>query len=439
MEIEHKAVGVTGVKKMGAGDDGLVRAFVSVTGLKDNVNDIIEPGAYEKSLNARTPKGVWHHNWHESVSRTEAIKELAPGDPELPKTLPNGSEWPKEAGALRVDTRFNLKTQRGREAYEDVLFFGDQQEWSIGYNVPVGGATIDSKSGVRRIHTLDLYEYSPVLFGAMPVARTGSVKEAQTVLQEVKSLHGDDAYTFLLEIKSVLGDEAFEAKSPDKPNQDEEDEEIDDESPQGLPDLEEDEEDWEDDEDDDEEKGLPMAAAHTDAIRQAIRSLQALLPDVDEDAQEEKAHMPMGQHDQHEVERKEMFFESKDLPEMLENLDLDDDVLLEKAAAFEDAVDSGDVALMEAHASPVLDFVEAMIEFDANEDEAKAIAGYIAEQFKAVTEDSEDPDAPADDPDLPEEPAGEPAEPVEEAKSFDPGIETKTLDLDVLARVLSDD
>lgn len=186
--LEFKCVSIAGFKALDGEEDGVVESLVSVTGVVDNVRDVIEPGAYTKSLEVRTPKGVWHHDWKESVSKTLAIKELMPGDPELPEFLPNGRPWPDGAGALKVKTQFNLGTQRGREAYSDVMFFGDQQEWSIGYNVPVGGASRNQKSGVRTIHRLDLYEYSPVLFGAMPAARTSSVKEAQLAY---KSLMGE--------------------------------------------------------------------------------------------------------------------------------------------------------------------------------------------------------------------------------------------------------
>ena len=79
MGIEYKSVGVLGVEPIGGADSGIVAAFVSVTGIKDKVNDTIIPGAYAKSLKARVPKGVWHHNWQQPVSRTESIEELLPG------------------------------------------------------------------------------------------------------------------------------------------------------------------------------------------------------------------------------------------------------------------------------------------------------------------------------------------------------------------------
>lgn len=212
MDIEYKAVGVTGV----AGDaetDGRVTAIVAVTGIVDGVNDIIEPGALQKSLDRRIPKGVWHHNWHHMVSKTEEVKELMPGDPRLPATLPNGKPWPKEAGGLLVKMLFNLNTQRGRDAYEDVKFFKDQQEWSIGYQVPRGGATVDTKTGIRHIRDINLYEYSPVLFGAMPHARTTSVKDAQAAFTEIKALHGDAAETFLRQVRNIVGDAEFKGAS----------------------------------------------------------------------------------------------------------------------------------------------------------------------------------------------------------------------------------
>lgn len=113
--LDYKTVPVGGVANKDS-KTGVVEAIVSVTGLKDNVNDIIKPGAFQKSLAKRTPKGVWHHNIQESVARTTEIKELAPGDPKLPKTLPNGDAWPDNAGALMVKMEFNLSTQRGKDA-----------------------------------------------------------------------------------------------------------------------------------------------------------------------------------------------------------------------------------------------------------------------------------------------------------------------------------
>ena len=182
--MEHKAVPVGGVEVINE-DEGVLQALVSVTGIKDRVNDVIKPGAYAKTLKKRMPKGIWNHKWELPVAKTLAIRELLPGDPMLPEALSDGTPWPSEAGALWVKAQFNMRSQRGRDAFEDVIFFGDDAEYSVGYKVPPGAAEV--KDGVRHISEMDLYEWSPVLFGAMPHARTlTSIKEAQEEWIEIK-------------------------------------------------------------------------------------------------------------------------------------------------------------------------------------------------------------------------------------------------------------
>ena len=187
---DYKAVDIGAVDVVDEGN-GVVSTIVSVTGVKDNVNDIITPGAYEKTLKVRTPKGIWHHDWKQPISKTLESRELLPGDSELPKAMPNGDAWPSEAGGLLIKTEFNMKTQAGRDAYENVKFFGADQEWSIGYKVEKSRR--EAKTGTRIIDQLALYEYSPVLVGAMPLAHTtklksdeesSGIKEAQAAWKE---------------------------------------------------------------------------------------------------------------------------------------------------------------------------------------------------------------------------------------------------------------
>lgn len=180
---------------------GMIEAIVSVTNVKDNVNDIIVPGAFTKSLTNRIPKGVWHHSWTDPIAKTHEIKELMPGDPLLPSHLPDGKPWPKDAGALYVKMEFNLATDKGKNAYEDVKFFADSQEWSIGYKVPEKKSF--RRRGVRHIEELELYEYSPVLFGAMPSARTATVKDAQLAYKSL--MQEETAMPDVTELKDALG------------------------------------------------------------------------------------------------------------------------------------------------------------------------------------------------------------------------------------------
>ena len=152
--------------------EGTVEAVVSVTNIVDNVNDVIEPGAYNDTLQKRIPKGVWSHDTTIPVARTLDAIELEPGDKRLPAHLQAA-----DAGGVLVKMQFNLNTTRGREAYEDIKFFGGEQEWSIGYSVPEGGSEMKGDTGVRHIKRLEWYEYSPVLFGAAPGTATVSVKD----------------------------------------------------------------------------------------------------------------------------------------------------------------------------------------------------------------------------------------------------------------------
>ena len=167
--------------------DGIVEAIVSVTNIVDSVNDVIEPGAYKNTLRKRNPKGVWSHDTNIPVAKTLKVEELMPNDERLPEDLRQ-----QNAGALLVKMQFNLNTSRGRDAFHDVQFFAEEQEWSIGYSVPEGKATTDEKTGVRFIKQLELYEYSPVLFGAAPSTRTLSVKDDPLEIEGDEDIDWDE-------------------------------------------------------------------------------------------------------------------------------------------------------------------------------------------------------------------------------------------------------
>ena len=414
LHMEHKCVGITGFKAYTEdGDEGLVEAIVSVTGLRDNVKDVIKPGAYEKSLKARTPKGVWHHTWSESVSRTEDIKELLPGDPELPKNLPNGQPWPKDAGALKVKTRFNLNTQRGREAYEDVIFFGDQQEWSIGYNVPVGGATVDSKTGVRSIHTLDLYEYSPVLFGAMPSARTSSVKEAQLAY---KSLQGEDTPE-TKDDETPVEDDENENSVIDPDSENDEDDDIDD-----LFNLNSEMKVWGFmDSDGYFTKASPrqigVSPAQAQKVYRALASLSELLRDMrvdlEEDGVNEQSVEPAGEGAVQEEDSEQPDFSNTSLSELVSEV-FDDDDTEEAASNFDSAFNDEDREGLEEAADTIIDAIEAAIEDGEDKADFANVGGYIAWAVEQVGDPSEDEETNDDE----EEEVDDEEDPENEEKSY---------------------
>ncbi|MFI6634293.1 2'-5' RNA ligase family protein [Nonomuraea fuscirosea] len=178
LELERKSAGGLAAGVVNTQDQGIVEALVSITNVVDNVGDLILPGAYAETLATRTPKGFYNHDDKIWVARTEHVEELLPGDPRLLAMAAEAKvEWPAEAGALYVKMRFNLETPDGAKAFSNVKFYDREQEWSIGYRVPKGGAVRDAK-GIRRIKRVDLYEYSPVAFGANSQTFTLSVKSA---------------------------------------------------------------------------------------------------------------------------------------------------------------------------------------------------------------------------------------------------------------------
>lgn len=354
VSLEYKTTSVAGFKVL-SDEEGIVETIVSVTGLKDRVSDVIEPGAYEKTLQVRTPKGVWSHAWDKPISKTEEVKELMPGDPRLPKKLPNGEPWPRDAGGLLIKTRFNLGTQRGRDAYSDVTFFGDEQEWSIGYQVPTGGAEV--KDGIRYIKTLDLYEYSPVLFGAMPAARTQTVKDAQIAF---KALNGVDLDKWVNDIETFV-----------KANSVDEDTDPVDEAAEcvkcggpikdgictkcGTPvNLKKKQDDWHSDDDpfDSEEKaGRVLSGKNASLIRNAIDALQALLDAATTQPSEETTATKDADGD----------FEYKDmsLVDWVSEVFADNEQLKSATQAFSDAAEAGDTAQIEQTATDLFDAIDS--------------------------------------------------------------------------------
>lgn len=181
MELLTKAVPAYGVKILDE-EKGIVEAIVSVTGNVDDGGDVIMPGAYAKTLKERTPKGVHGHSWREAVAKALEVEEYLPGDERLYAMLSDDQRKAFSAGnwgGLYVKGQYNLETQRGREAYADVKFYGPAQEWSIGYSTGPGD-TKKRKNGDREIHNLALYEWSDVLFGMNPATVTGAVKALST-------------------------------------------------------------------------------------------------------------------------------------------------------------------------------------------------------------------------------------------------------------------
>ena len=119
MNAEYKAMqGQVNVDEA----QGIVECFVAGLGNKDSVGDICLPGCFNESLKRRKPRVVWGHNWNEPIGKVLEIYEVGPNDPRLPMKMKRAG-----IGGLYARVQFNLKSERGRQAFADVSFFGEEQ------------------------------------------------------------------------------------------------------------------------------------------------------------------------------------------------------------------------------------------------------------------------------------------------------------------------
>ena len=169
-DVEFKAInGAISVDEA----KGIVECFVAGIGNKDSVGDIIIPGAFEQSLKRRKPRVVWGHDWNQPIGKVLEIYEVGPSDPRLPAKMKAA-----KIGGLFARVQFNLKSERGREAFANIMFFGEEQEWSIGYKTL--DAVYDSSQQANILKLVELYEVSPVLHGANQLTATISIKSDQS-------------------------------------------------------------------------------------------------------------------------------------------------------------------------------------------------------------------------------------------------------------------
>lgn len=165
--FDFKAIsGQIGIDKA----QGIVEAFVSGTGNKDSVGDVVVAGAFNGSLKRRKPRVVWGHDWNQPIGKVLEIYEVPKSDPRLPEKMKKAG-----IGGLFAKVQFNLNTERGREAFANVAFYGMDQEWSIGYKTIT--ADFDAGRQANMLKEVELYEISPVLHGANQLTGTISVKD----------------------------------------------------------------------------------------------------------------------------------------------------------------------------------------------------------------------------------------------------------------------
>jgi len=174
---------------------GIVECFVAAFGNKDSVGDIIVPGAFDMSLRRRRPRVVWGHDWNQPIGKVLEIFEVGPNDSRLPAKMKQAG-----VGGLYARVQFNLKSERGREAFHNIMFFGEDQEWSIGYKTL--DSIYDNSKQANILRELELYEVSPVLHGANQLTATISIKSDNQ--ERMKSFQSSKWQTFDPEFAEMI-------------------------------------------------------------------------------------------------------------------------------------------------------------------------------------------------------------------------------------------
>ncbi len=140
------------------GEEGVIEGYGAYLGNQDRVGDIIEKGAFLKAIRKHKSgdmavKMLWQHDYRRPVGVWGDMREDEKG--------------------LYVKGRIITQSQDGSSAYA-LIKGGAIDGLSIGF-VPVNW-TVDSKTGIRTIHEVELYEISLVTFPANEKARIQSVK-----------------------------------------------------------------------------------------------------------------------------------------------------------------------------------------------------------------------------------------------------------------------
>ncbi len=146
-------------------DGTVVEGYASLFGACDQGGDVVQPGAYTKSLAALASKGgtvkmLWQHDPAQPIGVWDEVREDATG--------------------LYVKGRILTDVEKGREAAA-LIAAGAIDGLSIGYRTVT--AAKDGK-GRRLLSELELWEVSLVTFPMLPDARVdakGDSPDAETM------------------------------------------------------------------------------------------------------------------------------------------------------------------------------------------------------------------------------------------------------------------
>lgn len=165
--------------------DGSFSGYASLFGVVDLGNDVMDAGAFTRSLERRHASGIrmlWQHEASEPIGIWTTIREDAQG--------------------LYVEGRLAKGVARARETLE-LMRSKAVDGLSVGFRTVK--ARKDARTGVRHITEADLWEISVVTFPMQPAARIGQVKSgALPTIREFERWLTRDAGLSRQEARTVI-------------------------------------------------------------------------------------------------------------------------------------------------------------------------------------------------------------------------------------------
>jgi HK97 family phage prohead protease len=155
------------------GELGEIVGYGSIFGNIDSYGDIVQQGAFDKSIKKRAPKMLWQHDSSQPIGVWTSIESDGKGL--------------KLKGRLLID-----EIEKAREAYA-LLKAGALSGLSIGFKVK--NFSNDAK-GVRTLEELELYEVSLVTFPANEKANVTQVRsELPRTVRDFEGFLRDAGYS----------------------------------------------------------------------------------------------------------------------------------------------------------------------------------------------------------------------------------------------------
>ena len=165
--MEHKLLDVSAELILKSDEEeGTFTGYASIFGNKDLGGDVVEQGAFVRSLRNRRAKKVkmlWQHKTDMPIGVYDKISEDGDG--------------------LKVSGRLALGTQGGRDAYE-LLKMGAIDGLSIGYKADPAKQYYDDRKRKRHLKEVDLMEISLVTFPMNPKATIQAVKGIDRTIRD---------------------------------------------------------------------------------------------------------------------------------------------------------------------------------------------------------------------------------------------------------------